>query len=495
MLQILLYGLSTLFIIYIFLDLTWRLWTRKYSFLPSAPNVPWLGTAPYLGFSSRGFYKAVTAFAYKYDHLYVLWLGPLPVIRAGCVEYIEAVLRGQGTLTKSTLYEITYDWLGFGLLNSTGKKWKKRRMSLTPAFHFSILNDFSATFITHAQRFIEKLQTISNTGKPIDIQSLATLSTLDVICETSMGVQINALDSKDSEYVEALRQIKEQMVKRLINPFLKIKFVYKLTSDGKAFYRNLNLMHNFTISVINKRIADRKDISVGVDAGNETRVRKNTILLDVLIDLYEKGEIDIEGIREEVDTFMFEGHDTTSAGLSWTLYNIGCRPEIQQKILDEIDSVSLNQSSLTDKIRMLKYLDCVIKESQRIHPPVPMYGRILESDLKIGDTIIPAGTDLIVESFSVHMNEKYWDEPSIFKPERFESEEFLKRNPYCYIPFSAGPRNCIGQKFALLELKIYLYHILSRFKIKSVQTADQLELCYDLVTYSANGINIEFYSR
>ena len=490
MLTILYYTCSAIFLLYVILDITWRIWKRKLSFLPSSPNVPWLGSVPYLGGNSHELYKKRLSANTKYNHAFVAWVGPTPLIITGRTEYIESLIKSREPVVKPMGYVVLQEWLGTGLVLSTGSKWKKRRSALTGAFHFAILNDFMEIYEKHAIHLAKKLKTLGSEGKEIEVQWIISLATLDVICETSMGVIMNALNSSDCEYVRAVGDVKRLVRQRFANPLLFYKSLYQYTSAGKEFYKCLNIVHNFTIEVINESIASRKNSVV-----SETENKKKKVFIDVLLDMYDKGEIDVDGIREEVDTFMFGGHDTTSSALSWTLYEIGRHPEIQEKLHEEIDSVSSNESSLMDKVRMLKYMECVIKESLRLHPPAPGFGRMIQKDMVVNNNIIPSGTMILVDIYSVHLNPAYWDQPTVFNPARFQSEEFLKRNPYCYIPFSAGPRNCIGQKFAMLEEKVFIYTILSNFTIKSTQTPDEIETGVDLISHSVNGINIEFYSR
>ena len=123
----------------------------------------------------------------------------------------------------------------------------------------------------------------------------------------------------------------------------------------------------------------------------------------MVLDIYDKGEIDVEGITEEVDTFMFEGHDTTSSGLSWILYSIGRHNEVQGKLHAEIDKAS-GADNILDKIRDMKYLEYVIKEALRLHPPVPYFGRIFEQDTVINEHVLPKGTEIMVDVLGLHTN-------------------------------------------------------------------------------------------
>ena len=418
MLWILYYISTTIFILYIIVNISWKFWTRKLSFLPFTPNVPWLGCVPYLDLNPHGLYKQITKYMMKYDHLYVMWFGPFPEVNLGCVEYLEPVLKSRDHITKSAVYTLIQEWLGAGLLISRGEKWKTRRNALTGAFHFSILNDFIEIYEAHAKNLVRCFLSDAISGKVVDVQIPVGLAMLDVICETSMGVKVNALDSSDSEYVRTVGEVKSLLLKRILNPFIANKYVYQCTSSGKLFYKHLNTLHNFTIDIINRHISSRNKLSHNKEGNiansHHPYNKRKQVFLDILLDLYDKGEIDMDGIREEVDTFMFEGHDTTSAALSWTLYEIGRHPEIQKKLHDEIDSVSSTDCPLLDKIRSLKYMECVIKESLRLHPPVPAYGRTLENDLVIGENVIPSGTDVAISALSVHMNPAYWDNPGVF---------------------------------------------------------------------------------
>ena len=483
-----------LMVAYGIIDFAWKRLIQKLSYLPAPPTLPFLGVAPYLKFDPHKLYRQLLEFADQFDRLYVLWIGIHPVIISGRVEYAEAILSSQKILTKSTFYQYLEEWLGTGLLTSSGKKWKTRRRLITPSFHFAILNDFVSIFEEHAKRLVQKLNVEADTCEAIDIQMPVSLAALDIISETSMGVKVNAQDASDSEYVKALNSMNENLQLRQRSPWLWPDFIYRYTSSGKIFYKSLNILHKFTVGVINKRIASRKaNKQTDEIISKEFKVR--TAFLDMLLDVFDKGEIDIDGIKEEVDTFMFEGHDTTAAGLSWTLYLLGKHPEVQEKLHAEIDHISHKNVSILGKIRDLKYLEFVIKESLRLHPPVPLYGRVLEEDTVIDGNVVPKGTQIAVDAMALHTNPKYWENPFMFYPERFGEEKFAKRDPYVYVPFSAGPRNCIGQKFAMLEEKVLLYFIMSKFRLKSVQEYDEIQTCVEIIQKSNNGLWIEFYSR
>ena len=474
--------------LYGILKIWWKNHTDRLSFISGPAGVPLFGNALMQHSDPHKSFKQRQEFSRLYNGLYVLWIAHRAAVITGRPVYTEAVLSSQEILRKAFGYKFLEGWLGTGLVTSSGKKWKSRRRAITPTFHFAILKEFVCIFEKQSKRLVEKFRETADTGEAIDVQVPVSLATLDVICETSMGVHVNAQYASTSEYVEAVHSVKHELSHRIQSPWLWFPLTYPYTSSGKKYYKSLKTVKDFTVGVINKRIESRN-----LSKEDENNVGKK-FFLDMLLDAYDKGEIDVDGIREEVDTFMFAGHDTTASALSWTLYLIGRHPEVQKKLHIEIDNASFSENIL-DKIRNMKYLDYVIKESLRLYPPVPRYSRVLDKDTRIDGHVLPKGTSFFIDVISTHTNPESWDDPLSFNPDRFGDEKFCKRNPYTYLPFSAGPRNCIGQKFAMLEEKIFVYFILSNFQINSVQDDKHVETYTALVLASANGLYLEFHNR
>ncbi|KAH6946604.1 hypothetical protein HPB50_014162 [Hyalomma asiaticum] len=160
---------------------------------------------------------------------------------------------------------------------------------------------------------------------------------------------------------------------------------------------------------------------------SEPRAKRRRPFLDLLIVEHLKNDkyITKEDIREEVDTFMFEGHDTTAVGISWALFLIGHHPQEQQKIQEELDQIfgkDKERYVSFEDLKQMRYLECALKEAQRIYPSVPIIARTCEEPFKI----------------------EVFPKPEEFHPERFFPENSKGRHPFAYLPFSAGPRNCIG---------------------------------------------------
>lgn len=204
-----------------------------------------------------------------------------------------------------------------------------------------------------------------------------------------------------------------------------------------------------------------------------------------------------EELREQVDTFMFAGHDTTTGATCWTLFSIGHYPEIQKRVHQELDSVFHGEDRpiTPDDIMQLQYLDRVIKEALRVHALIPCILRSLSEDIVLDGITVPAGVTLALHIANLHRDPEQFPDPLKFDPDRFLKENVAKRHPYSFIPFSAGPRNCIGQKFGTRNTKTILASILRKYEVKSRDDPYEIKCSGDVVLRPQNGIYLSLQKR
>ncbi|XP_029850540.2 cytochrome P450 4c3 [Ixodes scapularis] len=435
------------------------------------------------------------------DRIFRFWLGFRPVVAFFKAETVEVILSSNTVLDKSFDYTLLHPWLGTGLLTSSGNKWRRRRKMLTPAFHFRILEDFIPVFNEQAVIFVRNLKEHVH-KKYIDIVPLVTLCTLDIICETAMGVKVDAQLNSNSHYVRSLYEVGETFMARVMRPWLWPNYVFYMSSFGKKFKDNLAQLHNFTRKVIRERKAELLEQKVidGLTIGDQVIGQKRRqAFLDLLLSHHiQDSSLTEEDIREEVDTFMFEGHDTTAMGISWAMYLIGLHADVQQKIHEELDGIfgeDRERPISPDDLKEMKYLECALKESQRLFPSVPFIGRELMEDVVVNGYTVPRGTTCFLFTFMLHRDKEIFPNPEVFDPERFRPENCVGRHPFAYVPFSAGPRNCIGQKFAMMEEKVVLCSVLRNFYIHAVDFRDKIHLVAELVTRSKHGLRIRLKPR
>ncbi|RZC37551.1 p450 domain containing protein [Asbolus verrucosus] len=262
-----------------------------------------------------------------------------------------------------------------------------------------------------------------------------------------------------------------------------------LTSDGRK---------SAEMSVIAKRRKELENKKKEIHDTHNTVVTKNKkVFLDLLLEATVDGKpLTQEEIREEVDTFMFEGHDTIASAISFALFSIANHPNVQKRIYEEQHALfgeNKNPVITYASLQSMKYLEQVIKETLRLYPSVPFYGRQTKEAVEYNGTIIPEGITILILAFGIHRNSKYFEEPEKFNPDRFENVD--GKTPYAYIPFSAGPRNCIGQKFAMLEMKSTLSKIIRHFELGPAIPQHKLQLAAESVLKSINGIKIGLKKR
>ncbi|CAI9723449.1 cytochrome P450 4V2-like [Octopus vulgaris] len=367
---------------------------------------------------------------------------------------------------------------------------------LTPSFHYNILNNFLTVMRNQSNILGDKLSEIVGKGE-FNIIPFIVNCTLDIITETAMGHSVNAQDDENSEYIQSVQRMTDIISYQQQSPWLWPDLIFNLHPLGKEAAKCLKVLHDFTNKVIKEReelyLENLKKNSDNKDEG--TYGKKKMSLLDTLLDKLHEGEIDKTMLREEVDTFMFGGHDTTAAGIAWTLYFIAAYPDVQKKLQKEVDDFYNENEELTlTNLRKLVYLECVIKEVQRLYPSIPQIGRVAAEDFKIGPYELKKGTGILIMISALHRDPQNFPDPDRFDPERFLTED-NNIHPYAFIPFSAGPRNCIGQRFATIEEKVILSHIVQRFNLETTQKREELEPSSELVLKPFNSVRVKLTHR
>lgn len=431
-----------------------------------------------------------------------LWLASIPVINVFHPDDMRFVLSNTTNIEKNLLYNFLHPWLGTGLLTSTGAKWQHRRKMLTPAFHFNILQDFTDIFVENAEKLVESLK--SKEGVTKDIIPLFKIHTLKIICETAMGIQLDKVGD-EKQYANAIRELGFNLFYRAPRPWFHIDWLFNLSPRGQIQKKCLKTLHEFTTKIIKERrkylksTLNEKEESAKKNGHVEDDVgirKKRTAMLDILIKSAEENEIDDDGIREEVDTFVFEGHDTTAMAFIFTIALLAEHTEIQDLARREVKELFKKSDGKLGikEINSLDYLDRCIKESLRLYPSVAQIGRAVTEDLQLKNYLIPAGSVLNIHIFDLHRDPNYWPNPNVFDPDRFLPNNVQNRHPFAYVPFSAGSRNCIGQKFAILELKVLISYLLQNFKMSTNEVTNEIKLIQDMVITPAGPIRVKFTS-
>ncbi|XP_022081327.1 cytochrome P450 4X1-like [Acanthaster planci] len=416
------------------------------------------------------FHRELTA---QYPRGFYFFMGPTRgVLTANHPDIMKPILKSgdpKPLQQGQPSYRFVLPWLGEGLLLAKGSKWFRNRRLLTPAFHFDVLRPYMGVFNEAVDILLAKMDNFAESRESFEVSKNVSACTLDILLRCAFSQKMNCQTSGEHPYVEAVHKLTSDVIERCFAFQYYFDVLFNMSSLGKKFQKNCDYVHQFADSVIKSRRAElekAQQADTTVSPG-----RKYLDFLDILLSARDedgKGLTDVE-IRNEVDTFLFEGHDTTASSLTWILYFLARHPEHQARVQEEIDDVLAGRSSDNvewDDLGKFPYLVQCLKESQRIYPPVPFIQRVIQNDVEIDGKILPAGTTVDVSIYNLHHNPEIWPNHMEFIPERFSAENVQKMDPFAYLPFAAGPRNCIGQNFAMNEEKVLLVRLLRQFRIE-----------------------------
>ncbi|KAH7714860.1 CYP4BF1 protein [Aphelenchoides avenae] len=279
-----------------------------------------------------------------------------------------------------------------------------------------------------------------------------------------MGVQLNALDDPNQPYVRAVEEFNVLAQYIAKNPFYRLlPPLWYAMGYGFRTRRALKVLKDTSMKIIRQRA----EIFEDERRNGLADTKKHKTFLDLLLSMREESKYSFDELREEVDTFMFAGHDTTSHAIAWSTWCLATNPAVQEKLYEELNAHfgDSDRDITVQDLKELRYLNNCINESMRVFSPVPLIQRELRKEMEIGGKLVPEGATIGILPLVIHHNHKVYPNHDEFDPDNFLPERVAKRHTYDFIPFSAGPRNCIGQKFAQMEIKTTLAHIFRRYKL------------------------------
>ncbi|KAF7485348.1 cytochrome P450 4A11 isoform X1 [Marmota monax] len=401
-------------------------------------------------------------------------------------EYMKAIL-GRSDPKAQSIYRLVAPWIGYGLLLLNGETWFQHRRMLTPAFHYDILKPYVGITADSVRVMLDKWEQLIGQDS-LEIFQHVSLMTLDTIMKCAFSHQGSIqLERNSKSYIQAVGDLNYLFFSRMRNVFHQNDTIYRQTSDGRLFHHACQLAHEHTDQVIGQRKAQLQN------EGELEKIRQKRHLdfLDILLcaKMENGSSLSDEDLRAEVDTFMFEGHDTTASGISWIFYALAAHPEHQKKCREEVQSLLGDGASITwDHMDQMPYTTMCIKEALRIYPPVPNVSRDLSKPITFPDgRSLPKGFMVTLSIYGLHHNPKVWPNPEVFDPSRFAPGS--SRHSHSFLPFSGGSRNCIGKQFAMNELKVAVALTLLRFELLPDPTRVPVPMLLPVMK-SKNGIHL-----
>jgi cytochrome P450 len=357
---------------------------------------------------------------------------------------IEHVLvTANRSFIKARLLRDAGEVLGRGLLTSEGDLWLRQRRLMQPAFHRDRIGGYGETMVAHTERMLDGWRD----GATIDVHDEMMRLTLAIVAHTLFGADVS---EKEEDVAHAL----EIALQRFIERMSLMRFLDRLPLPrNRRFKRALGKLDSIIYGIIEER---RRNGSGADD------------LLSLLLEAQDEdgsGMTDTQ-LRDEAITLFLAGHETTAIALSWTWYLLAQNPDVEARLVAELEEVLGGRPPGVDDIPRLVYTDMVVRESMRLYPPAWRVGREAVERCTVGGYEIPAGAQVIMSQWIVHRDPRFYEEPEAFRPERWEGD-LTKRLPrYAYFPFGGGARRCIGDSFAMMEAVLLLATIARRFHLE-----------------------------
>lgn len=350
--------------------------------------------------------------------------------------------------------------VGDGLLTNDGESWRQQRRLAQPAFHRQRIAEFGATMTDAAQNLLAHWDSLPERERPLDIAEEMSRATLEVVGKTLFSQDL----TREAETVgTAFTTVNETFGDLSVRPFS----VYTIRLPWWPSTRTMN-----------DNVAILDDVVTGVIAQRRANLGQHNDLLDLLMAARDEetgqGMSDRQ-LRDEVMTIMLAGHETTAIALSWTFYLLDKHPHVHQKLEAELANVLGGRLPTVTDLPQLTYTGMVIDEVLRLYPPAYATARWCNEADIVGGYYVPANSTIALSPYLTHRHPDFWDDPETFDPERFTPERKAARPRYAYIPFGGGPRQCIGNNFALMEAILILATIAQRYRLR-LRPGQQVDL-------------------
>ncbi|KAH8371755.1 hypothetical protein KR093_008783, partial [Drosophila rubida] len=465
------------------------LWTYLRSVLLSLrlsgpPSLPFIGNTLLINEKDLMTKRAANAFN-LYGSLVRIWVFCFPFFVVLEPEDLQVILSSKKHTNKAFFYRLMHNFLGEGLITSSGPKWKAHRKLIQPAFHHNLIEKFIDTFVDASQSLSERLNA-SALDTEINIARYVNNCVMDLLNEAVLGVPIKKTGRNIMED-SPFRKGKLTISTRFIFPWLLFDKIYHLTTLANDEISHKKRLNEFTKEMIKHRR------QLMAEAGNNNLERK--CLLDYMIEISDRNEdFTEEDIVNEACTFMLAGQDSVGAAIAFTISLLTQNTECQDKCREELDRIfgQSNHAPTISDLHEMRYLEMCIKEALRLYPSVPLIARKLGEEVRLGAHTLPAGCNVFICPYATHRLPHIYPEPNKFKPERFASEEVEKRNSCAYLPFSAGPRYCIGNRFAILEIKTIVSRLLRSYELIPVPGKTTIEETFRITLRASGGLWVRF---
>lgn len=335
--------------------------------------------------------------------------------------------------------------LGKGLLTSEGDFWLKQRRLIQPVFLKQRIAGYASAMVAATERHLADWRP----GEKRDIHVEMMRLTLAIAAKTLFNAEVGG----DAHAIAQAMEVMQQNFLERFNSLLPLPLWIPTPANLRA-KRAVRQLDDVMFRIIRQRRQDNAD---------------HGDLLSLLLrarDIDDGSAMSDKQLRDEAMTLFLAGHETTALVLSWGWYLLALNPDVEQKLCAELDAVLGGRLPTVEDLPRLKYAEWVSLETMRLYSPAYVIGREATVDCAIGGYAVPRGTTVLMPQWVVHRDARFWDEPERFRPERWGEEKIKTMPKFAYFPFGGGPRTCIGNTFAMMELALIFATIAQRFRFR-----------------------------
>lgn len=362
--------------------------------------------------------------------------------------------------------------VGNGLVTSEGDFWRRQRRLAQPAFHRQRINSYGEIMVEYTERSINHWRH----GDKLDLSKSMNRLTLEIVVKTLFNSDV----SHDADHVG-------QLLSQIVRPFASqatLKWILDNrlpTAAHRRYFKAVSEIDRIVFRIISERRAS------GYDEGD---------LLSMLLQAQDEdgSRMSDTQLRDEVMTLFLAGHETTALALSWSWYLLATNPDAERKFHAELDQLLGGRLPTVSDLPNLAYTEMIAKEAMRLYPPAYAVGREAIDETDLGGFRVPRGTQLFAFQWITHRDERFFANADRFEPERWEQGRMPDLPKYAYFPFGGGPRQCIGNYFAMMEVVLMLATIGRKFKF-SLDPAHSVEVLPVLSLRPKSGIKVAVSER
>ena len=379
---------------------------------------------------------------------------PAPTYLISHPEGVQHILRNNaGNYRKGAFFRSIALLQGQGLLTSEGEDWQAQRRTAQPAFrHPDQASAHGAITTEEARDMAERWREVARSGQPVNVAAWMHRLTFRVAGRALLGIAPDDLDGIGRQLQGVGRQLRPLLASGLTRAWALPVWLPALR---RRRFRHAIAGYNAIV----QRLIDRRRA-----AGQGDRCR-GVNLLDLLMAAAEDGKRRDQQLRDQVMTFIGAGVETAAQALSWTWYLLARHAEAADRLQAELDTVLGGSPPEPAALPRLSYTRMVLDEVLRLYPPAAVIPRQANAADNLGGFGIGKNARVLISPYVTHRHEAFWADPTEFKPERFTPGQEVVRHRFAYLPFGAGPRVCIGQHLALMEMHLALATLAQRYTL------------------------------